>query len=975
MIQPDSLSWLNSGGEMGRLIGAKDWSKTVLGPIEHWPQSLKTSVSLCLKSLFPTVIYWGPEFATIYNDGYAPILGAKHPWALGVPVREVWAEIWEEHNGPMLNGVLSSGVPTWSEDKLLNLHRRGFLEETYFTYSFAPVVGESGKTGGIFCTCTETTERILAERRLVLLRAIGEAGSGARTAAEACRKVCEALLSATEDIKFSAVYLLDQESKQATLVGQSGEVPKEFSFSQVVSMDDSTSAWPLGNVAKTGKSKMIKMVPEVDRSSIDNTVHSALVLPLMIARQENQLYGFLVAGLSPRLDVGDKYASFLELVARQFVTAIASARAYEEECKRAEKLAELDHVKTKFFSNISHEFRTPLTLMLGPVEKILAEDHKSQSAEVRSQLELVYRNALRLLKLVNTLLDFSRVEANSTKAHFEPTDLSAETKQLASMFESVIENAGMKFSVDCSSLPSLVYVDRDMWEKIVLNLISNAFKFTLGGEIAVSLKSTADSIELKIRDTGVGIPPSEIKKIFQRFHRVEATQGRTNEGTGIGLALVKDLVELHKGTITCDSILGKGSVFTVTIPAEWTRLDRNKKLDERSHLGSNGAHARAFVEEASRWLPSRARIESNPDSSKRKKKILLADDNRDMLDYVHGLLTDRYDVTAVSNGGEALEAIAKDRPDLVISDIMMPVMSGSELLNKIRSDQALKAIPVILLSARAGEEAKASGIELGADDYLTKPFSAIELQARVQTQLNLFDMRTSLHRDLEVVNRELEAFSYSVSHDLRAPLRGILAFTQILKGDLQGKLDDGAMKSFNRIEKAAEKMAVIVDALLKLSRFSRGKLVTVDCNLSDIAAQIVGELRSTDTSRDVKTIIQPGVIARGDNAMLRIALENLVQNAWKYSKNVSPSVIEFGIETLNGQPVYYVKDNGAGFNMEYGGRLFKAFERIHSSEEFEGTGIGLATVHRIISRHGGSIWAHSEVGKGAQFYFTLESAQ
>jgi len=297
------------------------------------------------------------------------------------------------------------------------------------------------------------------------------------------------------------------------------------------------------------------------------------------------------------LSFDDEYAGFLELVARQIATAITNARAYEAERKRAESLAKLDAAKTVFFSNVSHEFRTPLTLILGPLDELI---RSPLDPAQRHQLAILRRNAVRLLKLVNMLLDFSRIEAGRVQASYAPVDLGEITADIASVFRSTIERAGLELHVHSAPLREPVYVDRDMWEKIVLNLLSNAYKFTFAGSIDVSLREHGDRAELKVRDTGTGIPAAEIGRVFERFHRVEGARGRTQEGTGIGLALVQELVKLHGGTIRAASEEGRGSTFTVEIPFGRAHLPAHQVA--RTPAPATAIGASAFVEEAERWV-------------------------------------------------------------------------------------------------------------------------------------------------------------------------------------------------------------------------------------------------------------------------------------------------------------------------------------------------------------------------------------
>ncbi|MFP2911000.1 ATP-binding protein, partial [Pyxidicoccus sp. 3LFB2] len=432
---------------------------------------------------------------------------------------------------------------------------------------------------------------------------------------------------------------------------------------------------------------------------------------------------------------------FLELVAGQVATAIANVRALREAEARAEALAELDRAKTAFFGNVSHEFRTPLTLMLGPVEDSLADTRHPLPPEQRERQLLVHRNGLRLMRLVNALLEFSRIEAGRVRALFEPTDLSALTRDLASAFRSAAEKAGLRLVVDCPPLDAPVWVDRGMWEKIVLNLLSNAFKFTLEGELRVTQRWHGDHVELAVGDTGVGIPEAELPRIFERFHRVEQTRGRSIEGSGIGLALVQELVRLHGGHVRVESVQGRGSTFTVSIPTGMAHLPK-ERLGADSPLLATRTGAAPFVQDALQWLGEAATSAVQGDAeapyepptlARELGRIVLADDNADMRDYVARILSDAgWKVEPVRDGQEALDATRARVPDLVLTDVMMPRLDGFGLLEALRGDSRTQDVPIILLSARAGEEATVEGLKAGANDYLVKPFGARELLARVE---------------------------------------------------------------------------------------------------------------------------------------------------------------------------------------------------------------------------------------------------
>ena len=559
----DPEDFLSGGGLMGLMIREFDWSATPLGPIETWSPSLRTSISICLNSQFPIILWWGPELTILYNDAYAPILGVKHPGdALGKPCEECWHEVWGVI-GPMLTGVMKTGDATFSEDLLLMLERAGYPEECYFTFSYSPIRDETGGVGGVFCPVKEVTEKVLNERRLRTLRELADRGTKAWDVDEACRITMEALARNPYDISFACLYLSDDHAEQVRLAGAAGIEPGTAASPELIHLNgDVQDLYYPALIDRRTLCFSRAVFGSLPEGPWDIPPESIIVLPLSFAGQPQQC-GALVAGVNARKRVDDEYHRFLELVACQIGDTISAALAYEQARKRADSLAELDSAKTAFFSNISHEFRTPLTLMLGPLEDTLAGELKQQT---RDNLKTVHRNGLRLLKLVNTLLDFARIEAGRVQAFFEPTDLAQYTADLTSVFRSAVEKAGMYLEVDCPSLSEPVYVNRDMWEKIVLNLLSNAFKFTLQGGIRVAMTEDANAVYLAIEDTGIGIAEEEQPHLFERFHRVADGRGRSFEGSGIGLALVRELVQQHGGAVSVRSIPDHGSSFIVSLP-------------------------------------------------------------------------------------------------------------------------------------------------------------------------------------------------------------------------------------------------------------------------------------------------------------------------------------------------------------------------------------------------------------------------
>lgn len=746
-----ALVWPHRG-EMAGLVDSMDWSKTSLGPAEAWPQSLRSPINIMLASKAQIVMFAGPDLLAFYNDAYIPVFGSKHPWALGKPARECWAEIWDVL-GALFQNVIDSGESFHAQDHPFFLERHGYSEETFFDVSYDPLRDEANHVSGIFCIVSETTAQVFSERRMRTLRDVAARTLEARTIEQALTLATHVLRDNPRDVPFAACYVLEEQSGGARLVSHVG-FDAESPLHPAVVPASEFSAWSFDTVLSTGRAAPVEKLRArfgaVACGPYPEPPDRAVALPITPPGRESPT-AILVAGLSPRLQWTNSYRGFFDILAATVTTSVAKAIAFEEERKRAAALAEIDRAKTAFFSNVSHEFRTPLALMLGPLEDTLARADSRLNPQERSQLQMARRNSLRLLKLVNSLLDFSRIEAGRMQAIYRPTDLAHLTAEVASNFRSAIEKAGLHFRVECAALEEPIYVDCDMWEKIVLNLLSNAYKFTFAGEIQLTLRAAGNSAELTVRDTGAGIAEEQLPRVFERFHRVEGARGRTHEGTGIGLALVQELVKLHGGAITVHSQVDHGTEFVVRIPRGKDHLPADHIESVLPRAASN-VRADAYTEEALRWLPDestpaelaaadatgdapRGEAHPQPAAAGDRELILLADDNADMRGYVRSLLSKQYRVHAVSNGADALAALRETNPDLILLDVMMPGMDGFAVLRAIRTDPSARGKPVIVLSARAGEEARVAGLNAGADDYLAKPFSGNELLARVRTHL------------------------------------------------------------------------------------------------------------------------------------------------------------------------------------------------------------------------------------------------
>jgi PAS domain S-box-containing protein len=728
--------------EMSRRMADFDWASSALGPVRTWSMSLRAAVGICLSSRHPMVIWWGPQLVLLYNDAWIPILGPeKHP-ALGRPGQQVWPEVWHII-GKQLNGVLDTGEATWSDDQLLPAMRFGYLEEAYFTYSYSAIHDETGVVGGAFTAVTETTQRVLSERRLRMLSALSQATGLASTGAGASvETVYAAAMTALSDnradIPFAAVYLRRPSGHgPGQLAAAMGVVERGL-------LEPGIELWPdLWSIAAPTvvpvTSGCVRAIAAGASPVGAAPPARALLIPLQGTGHEI-LAAVLVLGITPYRDFDEQFRGFFDLTAAQISRAVSDVVSYQAERDRARALAQLDRAKSEFFANVSHELRTPLALIAGPSADALHDSHEPLGPVQRERLEIVERNAARLRRLVDDLLDFSQIEAGHRRPECELVDLAAITEDLVASFEPVAVRAGLALDRRIPRLDQPVLVDVGMWEKIVLNLLSNAVKYTMSGRIDVELRESTDQLTLSVSDTGIGIPEDEQSKIFDRFHRVRGRGGRSHEGAGIGLALVAELIGLHTGTVEVKSQENVGSTFTVALPK---RSDAGADTATQQREHHPGGYS-AYVDEALQWSDRPAREHArrsgeepaNPDAS-----VLVVEDNADMRTFVTKALRAHWHVIEAVDGREGLRLARARRPDLVLTDVMMPRLDGFGLLAALRADPRTASVPVVFLSARAGEEAAVGGLDAGADDYLVKPFSTVELVARVRSNLEMSRFR------------------------------------------------------------------------------------------------------------------------------------------------------------------------------------------------------------------------------------------
>jgi signal transduction histidine kinase len=967
-----------NGGECGRILREMDWSKHPLGPISEWPQSLRTAVCITLECGLSTCISWGSDWAktiNIYNDVSIETHGKRHPNALGRHPCDVWPEVWDHFLGPAMKQVYETAKPLTVHETFFVLERRGFREEVYSTNCYSPVRDESGKVGGAFVTIVTTTERVRSERRFRTLSSLSAGAAQAESEMQVYSAMRDAVAGNRADFPFALYYSADPKSREARLQFSVGLPDGSVAAPALVSLASKGSngsyEWPLSGVLQSGLPETFDSLESRFSSLLVEGLQSPLALPqkahiLPLISGSGEPYGFLIVGLNPLIPPEDSYPDFLKIFSSEAVTAISKQRAVEEARQRAEKLAEIDRAKTTFFNNISHEFRTPLTLLLGPIEDLL----RDAPAESREVLQSMRRNALRLLKLVSALLDFSRVEAGKMQPNFEATDLMLFTRNLSSMFESAFQKAGLKLVCKFPDFTEAMWIDRDMWEKIVLNLLSNALKYTLKGNVEVALCPDEDGIQFVVADTGAGIPADVLPHVFERFYRHKNDTSRSVEGTGIGLAMVQELVKLHGGRVEVSSEVGKGSRFTVHLRRGSEHLDPAQMRCDVRGLPTPSASATVFVEEAEYLLGiSDDEVKEAIPEQKSTSRVLIVDDNRDMRDYLARILSPHYSLQLAANGSEALKLVSSGTPDLILSDVMMPGLDGFALLSEIRAMPEAAHVPFLLLSARAGEESTLEGLSSGADDYLIKPFSARELLARIRTHLELArSRRVAAESELK------DNFMVLVAHELKTPLTGLRLGLELLDREIT-KSDFKGVGALQKTGRSLNRMESLVNDLLNVSLAKQEgpRLQMSQADLRSLVQDCMGEFDAL-TAQRIRVRLPDGELrVFADKQRVAEVLQRLLSNALKFS--AASQAVDLEVEQGASRVRFSIQDRGPGIPADDAKHLFESFYKIPGVEVFAGSrvglGMGLFLSKMIVEAHGGKIWAESNPGQGSRFSFEI----
>jgi len=896
------------------------------------------------------------------------------------------------------------------------------------------------------------------------------------------------------------------------------------------------------------------------------TISALLVWYVFIPPASSFALKDLAAGFSIVVFVfmGGLFAFFFERLQRAMQRtdqALAEAEAAKEKITQLyDKTLELDELKSQFFANVSHELRTPLTLILAPLEQRLRRPASADfPVAERRETELMLRNARLLYRHVTDLLDAAKLEAGRMTLVWSRLDLARLVRAMAGHFESLAAERQIDYTV---SVPQTLTaeLDAEKLQRVLLNLLSNAFKFTpVGGAIALRLSAADGQVLLEVQDNGSGVPAALRQDVFERFRQGEGDAQRRHGGTGLGLAIVKDFIELHGGTVTADEAPGGGALFSVRLPLTapaGTTLGAPSALDEvidRQAIEELGAQ------------PSLATASEMPAAGVDAPLVLVVEDNADMNGFIAATLRPHFRVASAFDGRDGLDKALSLHPDLILADVMMPVMSGDEMVIELRRQPAMANVPIVMLTAKADDELRVRLLKEGIQQYLNKPFAVAELLAQVgglvsarrrtvdelnrsanrlrrlaevvekvaaardmaglaaivrhalreltgadgatvvlredghchyvdedaigplwkgqrfpletcisgwtmlhaeaaviediyadpriphaayrptfvkslamvpigrenpvgalgcywatphrasdeelelqqaladamsvglanlalyremaaarqdaeRTAQEVIRLNADLERrvvertaELTAANAELDSFAYAVSHDLRAPLRALRGFSDALIEDHGDQIAGEARLYLEQIDIASRRMGELIEGMLALSRSTRGDMRRDAVDVSALTARLLDDLARGEPQRQVSSQIESGLAATGDGRMIEVVMENLLGNAWKYTGKVAQPCIRVYADEVKGQRCICVADNGAGFDMAHVDMLFQPFKRLHREDEFPGIGIGLATVQRIIRRHGGEIHAQAEPGRGATFSFFLGS--
>ena len=744
--------------QLRQLLESRDWASSAVGPVSTWSPVLRTTVQTALHSRFPTIVSWGQEFIAVYNDAQVPLLGAKHPAALGRAPAEVWPESWP-WIAPRMNQVLVDGESLLFHDERQILQRNGYPEECYFTLSQSPLTDIDGRIGGVLTVATETTGKVLSERRLRLVAELaGLSLAGTGRIVDILQAAIGVLATVPESVPFAVAYTAGSAAKP----GNAPE-PVQVAGYGFDGVSDRAPGALVRDLEARVRSVLASGFPAVVTGLRARGVgvlspgplgllrpEAAVLWPLKVSGRPDPV-GALLLGVNPYRPLDPAYEEFFALLGRQLQVMLTEAAAHESEQHRLRLLADLDRAKTEFYQNVSHELRTPLTLLLAPLQDLQTAIGQGEPPRA-DDVELAVRAASRMRTMVDGLLDVSGAAPGALTPDNRICDLSTLTADTVSMFRSTAQHAGLALSVQLPEGRTVAKLDPSMWSTIVTNLVANAVKYTVNGKVEIRLEPSSDDAVLTVSDTGVGISAEDRVRVFQRFHR--GASGGVADGAGIGLSLVADLVRALNGRIDLDSTPGRGTTVTVTVPLAPERTSSTTEAPQTPGATWDGP------------------------------RVLVVEDDTDLRGYLTRLLTnDGWQVISAPDGETALKLArsADAIPDLVVTDVMLPGLSGLQVVDELRRAPDTGRLPIIVVTGRGGTAAAAEGLAAGADDYITKPFSSSELLARVRAAHELHRMREAAVDDAQ--NRAEQIRGALDSNRVIGTATGIVMATYRLTAD------------------------------------------------------------------------------------------------------------------------------------------------------------------------------------------------
>jgi len=670
------------------------------------------------------------------------------------------------------------------------------------------------------------------------------------------------------------------------------------------------------------------------------------------------------------------------------------------------KLQELDRLKSQFFSNITHELRTPLTLILSPLESILESGSGAFDKEQREYLKPIWKNALRLLKLINDLLDLTKLEDHFMRIRIEKNDLIFLLSDILEHSRPLAARKDIDLTMEVRSTRDDIWVDMEKMERVIVNLVSNALKFTEpGGKVNIWMESGEGELKIGVEDDGIGIPEELQAQVFERFSQADGSVSRHYGGTGIGLALVKEIVELHGGWITVDSKAGEGCLFVIHLQSGQGHFN-TKILDRRKVEETPDARRRSEDRGPKEWTfqllerkdyrfidvaaATDRRVAERSDDNARATKVLVVEDNLDVLRFLNHQLSVEHSVYLAPDGVQGLELAKREMPDVIVTDYMMPEMDGLEMLRRIKADPQTAGIPVIMLTAKSKLEDRLEVREAGADEYLSKPFRPRELRSTVRQLLE------SQGRQASVVMREhvksLEVISAGLAHEIHNPLSRIRSSFAVIskklnkitetlqREDMEAaekvKVVQSNLERMERMRQIAEQgIQRIKDVVKLVRRYAREGYPEEPAPIAlDEMVQDVARLIAPDMEREVQIEVDPqapGVTVR----CIPEEMQQVIRNIWQNAVDATGEGGKVRVETRVDGPVvvFQVSDNGSGISHANIKRIFVPF--FTTKDPNNGLGLGLAVAHQVVDRAGGVISVESIEGEGTTFEVKLPIAK